>query len=459
MQGSDIADLRSRGGGSAPALSEGQAGLLALGGTIGAGLFLSIGDGLRSAGTGLPLLFAGGALLAYAVTRALAELAASLGGRVTFVTLSARFLGRRVAFAQGWGYWASAILACMAQLTAMGVFARALWPVPAWLVAPAALLVLTGVNRLDVRLFGSIEAGLAAIKVTVLALVILLGAVALASPAMLPGAGAGRLARESLLPAGFSGLLAAVPLVLFAFGNSELIALASADLDDARHILGRTVRRFMARLALLHIGVAAALLLLIPHVDLSPAESPFVTLLARANIAGGGAIMNVVLIWVMLSSCNACLYGAARALRALADEACAPAWLAREAANGSPANAIGLSMLAVATLMGVSALASGELFALLLGAAATLGLLNWALFLLAHRRFRVAASRPAHASSAALAGIAAALLAIATPPPLRSSAATAIAAMALLALVARLRTDVTQGARGTGPAPSPPRNP
>ena len=423
--------------------------MVALGGTIGAGLFLGVGDGLRVAGPVLPFIFLGAAALAASVALALGEMAVARGGDVTFVALSARYLGPRSAFVQGWGYWASAVLASMAQLTAAGRFLADLAPAaPAWAVAVAGLVMLTAVNRSAVRTFGAVEAALASVKVGLLAAVAVAGAAAVVHPALAPDAGLAGWLRRPFAPAGGAGILAALPLVLFAFGNTELVALASVDLDDARRTLAPTVRRFVVRLAVLHVGVASALLLLLSPADLEATRSPFATLLGRAGVPGGAAVMDGVLVCVMLSSCNACLYGAARVLRALGAEGCAPSWLMTEDPNGSPRSAIWTTGLAVSAVIFISFITGPRTFTLLLGAAATFGLVNWALFLAAHRRFRRTAGRSRFASSTALLASGIALAAIALQAPYRAAALLALAAIAGLAGLSQLLVAPSDGQRG-----------
>lgn len=428
-----------------------QVGLIALGGTVGAGLFLGIGDGLRAAGLMLPGMFAAAAALAGAVAVALGEMATAQGGNVTFVGLSAKYLGRRSAFVQGWGYWASAVLACMAQLTAAGRFMADLGPIPHWAVAALGLALLALVNEARVRTFGTLEAGMALLKIALLLAVIIAGAAAVLHSATALEAGVPSVLRQPLLPQGAAGLLAALPLVLFAFGNTELVALASVDLSEARRTLTSTVNRFVARLALLHVGVSAALLLLLSPEDLQAGASPFVLLLTQTGVPGAQALVNVALVCVMLSSCNAGLYGAARALEALATAGCAPSALAIRAANGSPRAAIRPTVLAVAGVIGLSSIAGERTFALLLGAAATFGLVNWGCFLIAHRRFRRASGRGAAGSTAALAAATGALAALAAQSPLRPAVLLAIGAIAILALLSKRLADLSDRQRGKEP--------
>lgn len=97
---------------------------LTIGGTIGGGLFLGVGQGIRTAGPAMMLAFlvAGAAVLV--VARCLGDMALAAGGTATFVRTTRLNLGRRTAFVEGWSYWVCAILTCMAELAAAGVWQR-----------------------------------------------------------------------------------------------------------------------------------------------------------------------------------------------------------------------------------------------------------------------------------------------------------------------------------------------
>ncbi len=404
-----------------------------LGGVLGAGIFLGIGDGLRDAGAGMMVLFALAASLAWLVTRALGALALAQGGGVSFVTTTMAHLGRRTAFVQGWGYWGAAVLACTAQLTAAGTLLSAWVPLPPWAAALTGLVLAAALNRLRVDVFGAVEAGLSACKVALISLVMLLAVI---SGLRWGGAPSALLAPAMWVPRGVSGWLSALPLALFAFGNVELVGLAALDLADAKRTLKRTIVRVVLSLAILYVGVTAALLVLLPPHSLELPANPFALVLAHAGVPGAAPVIDALLIWVMISSCNACLYGATRVIRALAAERCAPAMLMISNAQGAPGAATVLTAASVGLAVLLGATLPGRLLLPLMAGAAMLGLVNWSLFLLAHCKLQ--AGPRAWPDLAGLAAIMAALALMASQPALHIATGVVVVSIAGLAALAQV---------------------
>src|SRR6185437_14492791 len=89
-----------------------------------------------------------------------------------------------------------------------------------------------------------------------------------------------------------------------------------------------------------YIGALSVVMALIPWRLISPNESPFVLVFTLIGLPATSAIINVVLIAAVLSSCNSGLYGCARTLRSLAARGHAPSFLAHVDGRGLPARAI-----------------------------------------------------------------------------------------------------------------------
>src|ERR1700748_1898860 len=132
--------------------------LIALGGTIGVGLFLGSAKAIAKAGPGLLLSYAVGGLAIFFIMRALGELLTYRPVAGSFATYADEFCGPFAGFVIGWSYWVMSILTAMPELTAIGVYVRYWLPdIPQWLPALVALIVLYGTNLLAVRVFGELE--------------------------------------------------------------------------------------------------------------------------------------------------------------------------------------------------------------------------------------------------------------------------------------------------------------
>ncbi len=365
---------------------------LTIGGTIGGGLFLGIGQGIHAAGPAMIFAFLVAGAAVSVVARCLTEMALAAGGRVTFVRTTRLNLGRRAAFVEGWSYWACAILTCMTELAGAGTLIRAWFPsIPSsWIVGLPILLSLTLLNRLQVRRFGEVEFWMALLKIAACLMVIALGLLAMVRPAT-SGAAIGNLWSDAgVLPHGWHGLLLALPVAVFAFGGSELVGLAAADADEP----ARAAKGLLSRITAIYVGVTVALLVVLPWRDVPVADSPFVVFLRHFNLPGAAPIMAAVLLSAVLSSGNSCLYGATRVLASLADEGLAPVRLGRRNQNDAPASAVTMSSCFVLIVAMLGLLAPVRLFALLLAASAMTGLINWGIFIVAHLRLIRRVVRP-----------------------------------------------------------------
>lgn len=146
--------------------------LIAIGGTIGTGLFLGSGKAIEKAGPSIMITYLIVGIAVFFVMRALGELLLSKAGYQSFTDIAEDYLGSRVAFITGWTYWFCWIMTAMADVIAVGVYVQYWFDIPQWVPAIACLVVLLGLNLLTVKSFGELEFWFALIKViTILALI------------------------------------------------------------------------------------------------------------------------------------------------------------------------------------------------------------------------------------------------------------------------------------------------
>src|ERR1700759_4773991 len=128
--------------------------LIAIGGTIGVGLFLGSAHAIHVAGPALIIAYAAIGVVIFFIVRALGELMTHQPVSGTFAAYAEEFLGPFAGFLTGWSYWFMWIVVAMAELTAIGIYVSYWFPsIPQWVSALAALSVLYGLNLLAVRVF------------------------------------------------------------------------------------------------------------------------------------------------------------------------------------------------------------------------------------------------------------------------------------------------------------------
>ncbi|MDF9445119.1 amino acid permease, partial [Limosilactobacillus mucosae] len=127
--------------------------MIALGGTIGTGLFIASGSAISTAGPG-------GALAAYAIMgimvyflmTSLGEMATYIPVSGSFATYSTKFVDPALGFAMGWNYWFNWAITIPVDVTTAGlVFQYWLPHFPSWLFSTFVLIAIFLINYLSVR--------------------------------------------------------------------------------------------------------------------------------------------------------------------------------------------------------------------------------------------------------------------------------------------------------------------
>lgn len=102
--------------------------LIALGGTIGTGLFLGVGSSIHLAGPSVVLIYGLVGLMLFILMRALGEMILSDLHKNTYIDFIAQYLGKNVGFVTGYLYWFSWLTLAMAEVTALGIYFKYWWP-------------------------------------------------------------------------------------------------------------------------------------------------------------------------------------------------------------------------------------------------------------------------------------------------------------------------------------------
>ncbi|MEN3583929.1 amino acid permease [Streptomyces sp. ZYX-F-203] len=308
--------------------------MIALGGVIGAGLFVGSGAGIAAAGPSIVLAYALSGLLVMLVMRMLGEMSAAYPSSGSFSAHAERAFGPWAGFTAGWSFW---VLLCTAVgLEAIGaakIVTGWLPGTPEWPWVALFMLAFCATNLAAVKKFGEFEFWFAALKVIAISLFLVLGVLAITG--VLPGTdspGTGNL--TELLPNGGEGLVIGLLASVFAYGGLETVTIAAAESENPVKGVASAVRTAMWRIALFYIGSMAVIVTLVPW-D-SPAvvsDGPYVAALDALGIPGAGELMNVVVLVALLSAMNANIYGASRIAYSLVERGQGPKALGRVSAR------------------------------------------------------------------------------------------------------------------------------
>ncbi|HET9382330.1 MAG TPA: amino acid permease [Streptomyces sp.] len=287
--------------------------MIALGGVIGAGLFVGSGAGIAAAGPSIVLAYALSGLLVMLVMRMLGEMSAAFPSSGSFSAHAERAIGPWAGFTAGWAFW---VLLCTAVgLEAIGaaeIVTGWLPGTPSWAWVALFMAVFCGTNLAAVKNFGEFEFWFAALKVGAIVLFLALGVLAVAG--VLPGTDSpGTEHLTEFLPHGGEGLVIGLLASLFAYGGLETVTIAAAESEDPVRGVASAVRTAMWRIALFYVGSMAVIVTLVPWDSGEVVEDgPYVAALDALGIPGAGTLMQVVVLVALLSAMNANIYGSSR---------------------------------------------------------------------------------------------------------------------------------------------------
>ncbi|WP_328900177.1 MULTISPECIES: amino acid permease [unclassified Streptomyces] len=317
--------------------------MIALGGVIGAGLFVGSGAGIAAAGPSIVIAYAVSGVLVMLVMRMLGEMSAAHPASGSFSVHAERAIGPWAGFTAGWAFW---VLLCTAVglegIGAAKIVTGWLPGTPEWAWVALFMVVFLGTNLASVTKFGEFEFWFAALKVTAITLFLVLGVLAVLG--VLPGTdapGSANLSGEGgFLPNGPDGLVIGLLASVFAYGGLETVTIAAAESENPVRGVAKAVRTAMWRIALFYVGSMAVVVTLVPWDDPKVVEvGPFYAALDHLGIGQAAQIMNVVILVALLSAMNANIYGASRMACSLVARGQGPKRLGR-VSGGVPRTAV-----------------------------------------------------------------------------------------------------------------------
>ncbi|MDJ1138243.1 amino acid permease [Streptomyces iconiensis] len=317
--------------------------MIALGGVIGAGLFVGSGAGIAAAGPSIVLAYAASGALVMLVMRMLGEMSAARPASGSFSVHAERALGPWAGFTAGWIYWTLLCVAIATEATAAGKIMVAWLPgTHSWMWVALFMLMFCATNLAAVRNFGEYEFWFAALKVLAIVAFLVLGVLAIAG--MLPGTsspGTDNLTGDGgFFPAGAEGLIVGLLASVFAFGGLETVTIAAAESEKPVSGVAKAVRTAVWRIAIFYVGSMLVIVTLIPWDDKSVLTGPYAAVLDYIGIPAAAQIMNVVVLIALLSAMNANIYGASRMSYSLVERGEGPAFLNRLSRKGVPRYAV-----------------------------------------------------------------------------------------------------------------------
>jgi L-asparagine transporter-like permease len=362
---------------------------LALGQSIGTGLFLGSGISVRMAGPGVVISYIVGAGITFLVIRALSEMTAAHPVAGSFGAYAELFLNPFAGWVTRYTYCMAQLIAVGSQILAVSIYCRYWLPgVPAWVWIAGFSIILILINALQVGNFGELEFWFSLVKILAIILFLIFGF------ALFAGVGIARHSLENytafggFLPNGWAGVWSAVTVALFSYYGLEAAALGSGEAKEPGQTVPRALRCSLGTVALFYTVSLTILVGVVPWNTAGIDESPFVRVYRLMGIPAAAAVMNFVVLTAALSSLNSNLYVTARMIFSLARSGQAPAGLGRLRSHGVPLNAVLASGGGLVIAAGLQHHFADIAYVYMLGAALFGAIFCWAMIFIAHFGFR-----------------------------------------------------------------------
>ena len=375
--------------------------MIAIGGSIGTGLFLASGATIANAGPG-------GALLAYVLIgimiyflmTSLGELATHNPTSGAFFTYGTKYVEGGFGFALGWNYWYNWAITVAFELVAVQFIMKFWFPdIPGVYWSAIFLAIIFGINALTVKGFGESEFFFSLVKVLAIIAFIIIGIWMIVKIMLTPGAEA--FANWSIGDApfvgGFQALIGVAMIAGFSFQGTEMVGVAAGESKNPKKTIPVAIKQIFWRILLFYIVCIFIIGTLIAYNDPrllqaaatdNIALSPFTLLYEKAGFAFAASIMNAVILTAILSAGNSGMYSSTRMLFDMARKGSAPKMFARLDPRGVPMNALYATTAIAALCFLTTFFGEQEVFNWLLNMSGMCGFIVWLGIAISHYRFR-----------------------------------------------------------------------
>ncbi|KAK3375047.1 amino acid permease/ SLC12A domain-containing protein [Podospora didyma] len=376
--------------------------MIAIGGAIGAGLFVGSGKALATGGpASLIICYAIVGVMLLFTCQALAELAVLYPVNGAFFTYTVRFVDPSWGFATGWDYVLTWLTVLPFELVAAGItieFWRTDINMSVWITL--FLVVLVGIQFFGVRGYGEVEFILSIIKITACVAFIILGVVIDCGGTGDQGyIGAKYWKDPGAFRNGFKGFAGVFVVAAFSFGGTELVGLAAAESENPRKSIPKASKQVFWRIAFFYIVNLFIVGLIVPYDNgrlisgtsgIDAKASPFVIAIEAAGIKVLPHIINGVITIAVISVANSATFASSRTMQALAAQGMGPKFLAYVDKSGRPLWSIvvqlAMGLVAYVAVAGKEQALAAFTWLLALGGASYFFV--WATVCLTHIRFR-----------------------------------------------------------------------
>lgn len=367
--------------------------MIALGGSIGTGIFIAMGDTLNQAGPGGALVAYGlVGIMVYFLITSLGEMATHMPISGSFSSYATKFIDPSLGFALGWNYWYNWAITVAAEMVAGSLIMKYWFPhVSGFVWSAVFLAIIVGLNVLSSKAYGESEYWFAGIKVITVIVFLIIGILTIVG--ILGGKEVGfhnYVVSDGPFHGGMKSIFAIFLIAGFSFQGTELIGIAAGESKNPEKTIPKAIKSIFWRILIFYIGTIVILGAIIPFTEASINTSPFTMVFEKVGIAGAASLMNAIILTSVLSAGNSGMYASTRMLYSMAKDGMAPKLFAKTNKRGVPINALLLTTLVASLCFLTGLYAESTVYVWIIAASGLAGFIAWVGIAICHYRFRKA---------------------------------------------------------------------
>lgn len=379
-------------------LTSGQMQMIALGGTIGVGLFMGSTSTIKWTGPSVMLAYAFVGVILYLVMRALGEIVYVNPTTGSFADYATNYIHPVAGWLTAWSNIFQFIVVGISEIIAVGAYLDYWWPsIPHWVSGVIAIVLLALANLTSVKAYGALEFYFALIKVVTIIVMIILGLLVIflgLGNNWQPVGLSNLWSHGGFFTGGVKGFIFALSIVVGSYQGIELLGITAGEAKDPQNAIVRSVKDIMWRILIFYIGAIFVIVTIFPWNQLSAIGSPFVETFTRVGIAGAAGIINFVILTAALSGANSGIFSASRFLYKLSVEGKIPAFWGKLSKQRVPY--IAIISISVGILIGLLlnvvfsaySKSSANMFTIVYSSSVLPGMVPWFVILWSELSFR-----------------------------------------------------------------------
>jgi AAT family amino acid transporter len=379
-------------------LSSRQMQMIALGGTIGVGLFMGSASTIKWTGPSVLLAYGLAGLILYMVMRALGEMLYVDPSTGSFAKYATEYLHPVIGFLTAWSNVFQYLVVGISEVIAVGTYLEFWFPtMPKWIAGVVVVITLCLANLSSVKAYGELEFWFALIKVLTIIMMIILGFFVIVFGVGNHGnpVGISNLwTNGGFFTGGLKGFIFALSIVVASYQGIEVIGITAGEAENPQENIVRAIRSIVGRILIFYIGAIFVIVAIYPWNKLGVMGSPFVETFAKVGITFAAEIINFVMLTAAMSGCNSGIFSSSRMLYTLGLENHLPksfVKLSRHNVPYIPVLAISIGILIGLVLnyaLPIFFHTSNNIFVIVYSSSVLPGMVPWFVILFSELRFR-----------------------------------------------------------------------